>query len=149
MSHFVQPIGPAVILPPTVLGVFRLFFTTALMATIVEETNRYAQQVLGDAADGKWVDIDADEMWAFLGFVLLMGINKLLQMHQYWCRDPVFHYLPIAGRIPRDRFFAIWRFYISPQTHQHLLQHARHPPRHRLPHQVPHVPLTDSGRSGQ
>ena len=111
MSHFVQPVGPAVILPPTVLGVFRLFFTTALMATIVEETNRYARQVLGDAADGKWVDVDADEMWAFMGFILLMGINKLPQMHQYWCRDPVFHYLPIAGRIPRDRFFAIWRFF--------------------------------------
>ena len=82
MSPFIQPVGPAVILPPTVLGVFRLFFTTALMATIVEEANRYTRQVLGDAADGKWVDVDADEMWAFLGFVLHMGINKLPQMHR-------------------------------------------------------------------
>ena len=110
VSPFVQPVGPAGILPPTVLGVFRLFFTTTLMATIVEETNRYARQVLGDAADAKWLDVTAEDIWAFLGFALLMGINKLPQLHQYWNTDPVYHYLPIAERIPRDRFLAIWRF---------------------------------------
>ena len=110
MSPFVQPVGPAGILPPTILGMFRLFFTTTLMATIVEETNRYAWQVLWDAADAKWLDVTAENIWAFLGFALLMGINKLPQLHQYWSTDPVYHYLPIAERIPRDRFLAIWRF---------------------------------------
>ena len=107
VAAFMEPVGPTSILPPTVLGIFKLFFTTTLMATIVEQTNVYARQVLGDAAEWKWTDAD---IWAFLGFALSMGINRLPQTHLYWNKDPVFHYLPIAERIPRDRFMAIWRF---------------------------------------
>ena len=110
VAAFVEPVGPTTILPPTVLGIFKLFFTTTLMATVVEQTNVYARQVLGDAAEGKWTDVTDADIWAFLGFALLMGINRLPQTHLYWNKDPVFHYLPIAERIPRDRFMAIWRF---------------------------------------
>ena len=110
VAPFVQPVGPAVNLPATLVGIFRLFFTTTLIASIVEETNRYAREVLGDAATTKWVDVVAEDVWAFLGFALLMGINRLPQLHLYWNTDPVYHYLPIAERITRDRFFAIWRF---------------------------------------
>ena len=39
-----------------------------------------------------------------------MGINKLPQLHLYWNTNPAFHYLPVAERITRDRFFAIWRY---------------------------------------
>ena len=92
------------------VGIFRLFFTSALVGTIVHETNAYARQVLGDAASGKWEDVDANDIWAFLGFALLMGINRLPQLHLYWNTNPAFHYLPIAERITRDRFFAIWRY---------------------------------------
>ena len=42
-----MPVGPAIILPPTVLAIFQLFFTTAVVDIIVRETNIYAQQVLG------------------------------------------------------------------------------------------------------
>ena len=105
-----EPVGPAIILPTTVVGIFRLFFTSALVGTIVHETNKYARQVLGDAASGKWEDVDADDISAFLGFALLMGINRLPQLHLYWNTNPAFHYLPIAERITRDRFLAIWRY---------------------------------------
>ena len=37
VSEFVQPVGPATIIPYT----FRLFFTSALVESIVHETNRY------------------------------------------------------------------------------------------------------------
>ena len=94
VTDFVQPVGPAIILPATVVGVFRLFFTSALVGTIVHETNAYARQVLGDAASGKWEDVDANDIWAFLGFALLMGINRLPQLHLYWNTNPAFHYLP-------------------------------------------------------
>ena len=62
-ADFVEPVGPAKILPYTVVGMFRLFFTTAIVATIVRETNVYARQVLGDAASEKWTDVDADDIW--------------------------------------------------------------------------------------
>ena len=109
-TQFMEPVRPTMILPPTVLGVFRLFFTTTLVATIVEQTNLYARQVLGDPAERRWTDITADDIWAFLGFALLMGINRLPQLHLYWSKLPEYHYRPVAERISRDRFFAILRF---------------------------------------
>ena len=110
MDEFVEPVGPTTIIPYTVVGMFRLFFTSALIGSIVHETNRYAHEVLGDEASAKWADVTADDIWAFLGFALLMGINRLPQLHLYWNTNPAFHYLPIAERITRDRFMAIWRF---------------------------------------
>ena len=49
------------------------------------------------AASGKWEDVDADDISAFLGFALLMGINRLPQLHLYWNTNPAFHYLPIGA----------------------------------------------------
>ena len=108
--QFVEPVGPSKILPPTVLGIFRLFFTTSLVGLIVRETNEYARLVLGERAQEKWTDVTEEDIWAFLGFALLMGINRLPQLHLYWNTNPAFHYLPIAERITRDRFMSIWRF---------------------------------------
>ena len=105
-----EPVGPTSILPPTVLEMFQLFFTSALVGMIVEQTNAYAHEVLGDAAGDKWSDVTAEDIRAFLGFALLMGINRLPQLRLYWNTNPVFHYLPIAERITRDRFLDIWRF---------------------------------------
>ena len=106
------------ILPPTVGGLFWLYFTTALISTIVQETNAYARQVLGNGAGGKWTDVTADVIWAFLRYALLMGINCLPQFHQ----QPAFHYLPIAEQITRDHFMAICRYIrtsTSPPIHYH------------------------------
>ena len=107
VTDFIEPVGPATILPPTVVDIFRLLFTSAIVATIVQETNAYARQILGDVAVEKWTDVTAEEVWAFLGFCILMGINRLPQLHLYWNTDPAFHYLPVAEQITRDRFLAI------------------------------------------
>ena len=45
-----------------------------------------------------------------LFWVCPMGINRLPALHHYWSKDEQLHYKPIADRIPRDRFLAIWRF---------------------------------------
>ena len=47
VRDFVKPVGPRVILPPTVLEIFQLFFTSTLISMIVEQTNAYAHEVLG------------------------------------------------------------------------------------------------------
>ena len=113
VTPFGQSVGPTSSLQQgiTVLDLFKMFFTTALVASIVEETNRYAYQVLGvDSVPPRWTDVTQIDIWAFLGFALLMGINRLPALHHYWSKDKQLHYAPIADRIPRDRFLAIWRF---------------------------------------
>ena len=57
-----------------------------------------------------WTKITVEELKAFLGFCILMGINSLPALKDYWKRDPTFHYAPIADRISRDRFLEISRY---------------------------------------
>ena len=119
VSPFVQPVDPSNILPPTVRGIFQLFFTSTLVAAIVEQTNIYTRQVLGDVAESKWTDVTPDDIWAFFGFAILMGINRLPQLQQYWSTIPEFHYRLVTERISRNRFMEIWRFlhFVDNSTH--------------------------------
>ena len=96
--------------PPSILETFQLFFTSALVTLIVEQTNLYASQVLAESANSKWTAVTEDDIWAFLGFTILMGINVLPALSHYWRKDKVFHYAPVANRISRDRFMDILRF---------------------------------------
>ena len=97
-------------IPVSILDTFKLFFTAALVTTVVEQTNLYAAQVLGEGAETGWTNVTESEIYAFLGMAILMGVNQLPALAHYWRKDPVFHYSPIADRISRDRFLAIWRF---------------------------------------
>ena len=65
---------------------------------------------MGDEKFSKWTHITVKELRAFLGFAILMGINILPSIKDYWKRDPLFHYAPIADRITRDRFLEISRY---------------------------------------
>ena len=78
------------------------------MGVIVEQTNIYARHILGESRP--WREVTVEELWAFFGFCILMGINHLPAIHHYWSSDPQLHYEPVAGRITRDRFLSIWRF---------------------------------------
>ena len=83
------------------------FFTATLVTILVDETNAYAREVLGDSAG---TDVTCDDIWVFLGFALLMRMNRLPQLQLYWNRQPAFHYLPVAQQITKDRFMAIGRY---------------------------------------
>ena len=47
------------------------------MTDIVEETNRYAEQVMGQDCYREWRKITKEELKAFFGFSILMGIDHL------------------------------------------------------------------------
>ena len=105
-----EDVGPAVPISASILNTFRLFFTAAVMSTVIEQTNLYARQVLGDNGISSWTDVTESEILAFLGFAILMGINQLPSLVDYWKKDPYFRYSPIADRISRDRFLQIWKY---------------------------------------
>ena len=107
---FNRLVSPAVALSACILEIFKLFFTPALIDLIVEQTNLYAQQVMNDAQYAKWENVNAEEIWAYMGFMILMGINHLPALADYWKMDPTYHYGPVADRITRDRFLEISRY---------------------------------------
>ena len=100
--------GPRVQLPSDPLGLFSLFFDDTLVDLIVEETNKYAELKL--QGTGKEWSTDAQEIRAYMGFMILMGINQLPEIRDYWSTNDFLHYAPIANRISRDRFEQISRY---------------------------------------
>ena len=90
------------------------FLTPELIDHIVVETNRYASFCLssshtGDGPVPQW-ETDSDEMKAYFGFCILMGMNKLPDLYDYWSSEEAFHYMPVASRISRKRFLEIQRY---------------------------------------
>lgn len=74
----------------------------------MDETYRYAEQSLR-GTNKEW-STNAEEIRAYLGCMILMGINRLPEIRDYWSNDEYLHYSPIADRISRDRFEQITRY---------------------------------------
>ena len=58
----------------------------------------------------RWSPITIPELQAYFGFMILMGVNHLPALADYWKLDTVFRYPPIADKITRDRFFEISKY---------------------------------------
>ena len=110
VEKFSSSSGPKVILPSTILEVFLCFFTEELLRMITDQSNLYAEQCMGEEMYQLWNRITVEEVKAYLGFFLLMGLIPLPSIYDYWSTNPIYHYSPIADRITRDRFFEIHRY---------------------------------------
>ena len=118
IAPFVQPVGPTVPIPQSPVEVFNLFFTDEICTLIVEQTNLYAEQNLGEDERDK---VTVEELRAYFGFKIMMGLVPLPAVDDYWRRDPLFHYAPIADRISRKRFREI-TCYLHYADNTHLPQ---------------------------
>ena len=84
--------------------------TSTIWQLIAHQTNLFALQSLGEERYAEWVQVTVDELKAYIGFMILMGIVKLPSIYDYWQTSEIFHYSPIASRISRDRFSEISRY---------------------------------------
>jgi len=93
---------------------FSLFFTPDLLQTITTNTNRYASlQKLRVPQERvrEWTDLLWEELHAFLGVIIYMGVHEEPQTEIYWNMDfnkgPLH---PITTHISLNRFEQIKRF---------------------------------------
>ena len=110
IQPFTSPTGPVEDISSSPIDVFNLFFTPDLMEEIVKQSNAYARTVMGPEKYDKWAKITVKEFKAFLGFSILMGINHLPSLSDYWSKDPRLRYAPVADHISRDRFRDVSRY---------------------------------------
>ena len=109
VNQFTWPVGPTVPVGD-ILQLFYTFFTHTLIREIVQQTNLYAQQCLElQNKDETW-ETSAEDIAAYLGITLLMGINGRLDLYDYWSMSPKLHCYPIASVISRKRFLEIKRY---------------------------------------
>ena len=114
VERFTRLTGPRVPVSSNPTEMFLSFFTSQLIDHIVVETNRYAAVCLaashkGDGPVPEW-ETNAEEIKAYLGFSLLMAMNRLPDLYDYWSTNDTLHYFPVASRIPRKRFLEIQRY---------------------------------------
>jgi len=111
--------GPFVTLPSDApaYDFFDLLFPASIWERMVTESSRYAQQKCRLKGD----DITVQEMKAFVGLVLAMGIHVLPRIENYWDRHWVLA-VPQFGQIMTSkRFSYLW-------SNMHLVENGTNPP---------------------
>ena len=109
VNEFTQHVGPRISVG-SILEVFYAFFTNSLLLEIVRQTNLYAEQCYQlQNKDGTW-ETSAEEIAAYLGITILMGINRRPDLYDYWSTSPDLHCFPIASILSRRRFLEIKRY---------------------------------------
>ena len=107
--QFLGIAGPVVNTDPlttSCLEFVKLLWPDCLCDHIASETNAYARQ--SGAKD--WVDTDSEEVWVFLGIVIMMGIHRLPTIGDYWSRNPFLGVIPVKQAMSLNRFRALWRY---------------------------------------
>jgi hypothetical protein len=65
---------------------------------------------MGGEKFAQWSQVTVPELQAYMGFMILMGIIHMPSIYDYWKKDDIYHYSPVASRISRDRFFELHRY---------------------------------------
>ena len=83
---FSSPVGPTIDIPESPIDTFDLMFTPDLLDDIVQETNLYAK-VMGEEKYSAWNKVTSEELRAYIGFSILIGINHLPALVDYWSTE--------------------------------------------------------------
>ncbi|KAK7915583.1 hypothetical protein WMY93_011344 [Mugilogobius chulae] len=93
----------------TILEFFQQFFTSTVLLTLINNSNRYAR-----STNTEWTDITLADMYAFLAMTIYMGIVKLPTLKDYWSRIRLFNFAFPKGLITGKKYLAILSaFHIS------------------------------------
>ena len=79
------------------------------MDKIVNQSNLYASQVMSQEKY-EWDKISVQDLKAYFGFYILMSLNHLPAIEDYWKVDPCFNYCPVGDHISRSQFRELTRF---------------------------------------
>ena len=72
---------------------------------IPDANNQYA------TSDKYWKPTDGDEMKAFVGINILMGLKQMPEYNDYWSNDPMMNDSYIASRLSKNRYEKLSQFF--------------------------------------
>ena len=88
----------------TPMEIFQLMFTTAIVEAIVQQTILFAQQ------KEKELSLCTEELLAFIGLNIAMGLIRLPQIQDYWNKNEVLATPFFPSIMSRDHFQSILRY---------------------------------------
>ncbi|CAJ1074011.1 piggyBac transposable element-derived protein 4-like [Xyrichtys novacula] len=96
------------------LSLFRLFFSSSTINTIINNTNANAARRLAQGAKYKWSPLSGDSFYLFLSIVLFFGLVSVDSRNDYWGRDWPYQFVFPKCSMTRDKFEAIfWSLHLS------------------------------------
>ncbi len=107
------PTSPDLTGDSTPVELFCRFFSDDVWDLIKEETNRYAGTCITNNLNGRvWNDTTVEELKAFVGILILMGIVRLPLLELYWSTNfPLISTPGISNIMPKTKFEQLFRFF--------------------------------------
>ena len=104
LPPFSLPIGATCILPESASAsdFFMQFFTEDLLQHIVDQTNLFAQQN-PPGTRYPWYDTSLNEVKAFLGLIIAMGLKRLPSYRDYWSSNSILGMPELVAGFPLNR----------------------------------------------
>ncbi len=101
------------------LDYFQLYMSNDIIDHLVTETNRYASQYTERERENltnfsnarNWTETTHDEMCAFLGLIMLMGVVHKPRLNMYWSNDDLLNTPIFRDTMPRDRCYLLLKFF--------------------------------------
>ena len=112
VAPFTEVVGPNFTVQDDPASTFLMLYTPELLEHVVTETNHFASLCSMESEGMQttaWTT-STDEMKAFIGFVIMMGVVKLPDLYDYGSSSEVPHCFPVASRITRKRFLELRQY---------------------------------------
>jgi len=114
INHFTTTLGIKVAVPNEANErfFFNLIFDPSIIDLVVQETNRYARKKLANERTrlDKWKDLIAQELIAYFGMCIIMGINNLPRISMYWSSDSFIGNSGVQNVMTKNRFEEISQY---------------------------------------
>lgn len=95
----------------TPIEFFQLFMTDDILLRMSLETNRYYKQLNAQKPSPmKWIDTTIEEIKAFLGVSIAIGLVNLPELDDYWRSGSIYGMPWFSSIFTRDRFKQILRY---------------------------------------
>ena len=91
IDNFNEPVGPTFFVEQTPLSTFSRIFPDSVVEHIASQTNLYAKEALSPVQYSARQDTTADEIRAFFGMNILMGLVQMPSIEDCWKTDKYFH----------------------------------------------------------
>lgn len=108
--------GPKIEVPDSVKGCVDLFLSDELFENIATQTNLFATDFLANSTPtvqsrfNEWKQVASYEIRHFVALSILMGINTLPSIPDYWSTSILFHNPAYSAVMSRNRFQLISKF---------------------------------------
>ncbi|XP_029941039.1 piggyBac transposable element-derived protein 4-like isoform X2 [Salarias fasciatus] len=105
-----HPVGPRINTTTSwsPLSLFKLFFSSSVLHTIMNNTNANAEKRNAAGIKFRWSPLSAQEMCVFLAIIIFSGLVQVHARSDMWCKEWPYNFGFPGSSMTRDRFEAIF-----------------------------------------